>query len=738
MYSILCLNFWNFLYYRPVTYYEKTLNSLEERRAFMRKVSSLLVAMIMLIGIMAPMKSYAQSKPKIELKQAIEIAKDAFDISTEGYNFSSNYLEDSNGKKVWELNWKSLNTTGGNIYVSVDGDTGDILNMNRWGNSNQPVSKIPKYSKEEALKAAKDFIKKLVKDKINEVKLQESPQYKIISYAPYTDSYSFNFVRQVNGLDFLDNGISIAIDKNTLAVKSYNYNWDNGNIPDSSKAISLEEAKKIFIEKLGLELSYNLVYSQDSQKPKAVLVYTFKNGNMPIDAVTGEVIKLDYIGPMFDKAKGEKKGQSKVLTPEEQKSIENVEKYITKEQAIDIVKKHVKINEKYRLNSSSLYAYQEEGGAIWFLSWNYSDNNNKDFGYISAEVDAVTKELKSFSIYGSDYMPPKNGKPKYDKEAARKIADDFLSEIQPDKFKHTEYRDYNIFVEKNPLGYSFSYIRKESGAVCPFSSINVYVNAYTGQVMQYNLVWPEIKLPSTEGVIDIDEAYNNLFSKLNFSMKYIEYSDGNETPQMKLVYKLDNFAGMLDAKTGDLLDYNGEPIKGQKNVEYTDIKGHSAEKDINLLAQMGIIDDESDKYMPDEEILQKDFIKMIVKSLQPEDFIIYAKESNKDSYDKYYNAAIQRKIITEKDKNPDAPVTRQEAAKMVVKALGVGFVADLNIYNVPFEDADSIENAFKVYVAIASELNIINAIDGRFNPQDKITRGDAATIIVNYMKTTLN
>jgi hypothetical protein len=197
---------------------------------------------------------------------------------------------------------------------------------------------------------------------------------------------------------------------------------------------------------------------------------------------------------------------------------------------------------------------------------------------------------------------------------------------------------------------------------------------------------------------------------------------------------------MIDSKTGVVLDSMGKPIKEAKKVEYSDIKGSAAEKDIQLLIEMGIIEDENTKYNPNGEMLQKDFIKMLVRAMEPYMFVYNTyTDSSSDEYEKYYKIAIERKLISEKEKQPNSQISKQGTAKMLVRALNVGFVGDLgNIYYLPFKDAKLVGNQYKGYAAIASELGMIPAEKGYFNPSRHVLRGEAATMLVNFLKVDVN
>lgn len=706
----------------------------------MKRFFSSAIAMIFVFAMLMPGTVKAQTGTKVELQQAIQIAKQALNINDSGYNFNSNYSE-SNNRKSWYLSWNS--TTNGNISVTVDADTGEILNYYSWKPDNETTSRIPKYTEDEAKKAAINFLEKVAPDKFKQTKEIENKNGTYnMNDIYYNPDYNFTFVRLVNGIPYRNNQITVSVGKNTLEVHSYYLNWDNITFPDSKASISNDEAIKIFKDKLGLKLQYNLVYSQvydgNSSKPQAILVYSIYK-NSPIDALTGEVIDSNsYYSTAYGVAGNKEMGMGSTyndLSPQEQKAVENTGKYMTKDKALQIVKNSLPftIGNEYKLDSANLYSDYTGTSANWNFSFSYNKDNN--YNYISASVDAVTGELKSFYRGGSDIDNIQGKETKYTKEQAKKIAEDYLNKIQPDKFKQVEYQDININ-ESKVSSYQFNYVYKANGILCPFNTISINVSPYTGEITNYYINWISVELPSAQNIISSDEAYNILFNNADFGLNYIAIYDYTKSepqnPEIKLAYQLNDFYNFIDAKTGQIVDYNGKPITSGTNIEFTDINNNWAEKDIKLLAQLGIADGKDGKFYPDNNILQKDFIKMLVKTIQPVYEPIPLKSG--DDYDNYYNIAIQKKIITEKEKKPDTLVTRQDAAKFLVRSFGVNFIADLNnIFTLNFKDANKISSSLRGYVAIASGLKLMNGSDGYFNPDSNLTRAEAAAILVRYL-----
>lgn len=710
----------------------------------MKKIISIVLVITLIFGTVSVVfAGTTQANGKISLEKAIEIAREAFNFNTEGFDFNQSYYENMEGIKQWQLNWNSRNN-GNSISIAIDADTGDILNMYQWKDEFSTTKKLAKYSEEEALKMAETIIKKLQPERFKEMELVENNNYNY-RYIYDSNSYNFYFIRKVDNIKFQGDGVNISINKNTLEVNSYTFNWSKVAFPDVSKAISLEEAKKIFKEKNGIELAYIFKYDQKTKKNTAKLVYTLKNGNRPIDAITGEVINQVFY-PLYDAAASGEVQVAKeavVLTPEEMKEVENNNKYLKKEEAIEIAKKYVKIDEKHKMEAASLYPNYNSEGAIWNFSWSYNIPDKKEYSYINISLDAATGEVINLSNYNSNQDVADNSVPKYNFEKSKELAESFLNAIVPEKFAQSEYRPdpyENNMVDK-PILYNFKYVRMVNGIACPGNYLIVTVNTYTGDITSFYSVWTDIEFPKADNPLTLEEAYEALFKNAEFSLSYVNYYDYRlKYPYNKiirLVYSFDSFSGLFDPKTGELLDYNGDVIKDIEDYVFEDIKGHWAENDIMKLLEAGIIGAASKAFAPDQNIKQKDFIKMLINSLQPNYRILpYDTGSSEEEYDDYYKQAISRKIITEKEKNPDSEITRVQAAKMFIKAMNLGYLADKSdIFALNYKDNEAISKEMRGYVAIISGLNIMSGKEGGiFAPEDKLTRAETAATLVRFLE----
>ncbi len=703
-----------------------------------RLLSFLLIVMLLFMGTITVTADTSNNNSKIDLKRAIEIAKESFDLNTEGYDFNQNYHETPEGIKQWSLGWSSPENDE-NMSVTVDADTGDIINMYFWKPSYNNPPKIAKYKREDAIKAADKIIKKLQPDKSKEVKLLEPT---LLNSGPEYDSYNIQYVRQVNGVSFQGNGMYVGIDKNTLELKNYSLTWYKDEIPHPFKSLSIEEGKKAFNEKNELELTYIIRYDNKIKSNKAILVYNLKNGNRPIDAFTGEPIKNVYYS--YDMAAGGADGgnmKEEALTPEELKATEAVSEYITKEDALKIGEKYALINKNQNLTYSSLYSYNDGRSAQWSFSWDYSNPKTNEYAYSSISIDAITGEILNF--YKGDSSLDKNtqDEPKYTIKQSKELSEKFLKEIAPDKFAQTEYKDNEKDYENiaKPRDYQFEYIRIVNGIPCLGDNLRVNVNSYTGDIISYYNNWSDIDFPKPLNILPLEDAYNELYKNVDFKLQYIthyDYEFKTANTSVKLVYVFEGFSGMIDSKTGLVLDYNGEIVKDKKAV-FNDIKGHWAENDINSLIDAGILKADTNNFFPDSGIKQKDFIRILINSLQPAYSVIplsMGSEKPDKEYDKYYKQAISRNIITEKEKNLNAEVSRIEAAKMLVIAMDLGYLAKKQeIFNVRFNDAGEIPNELKGYAAIVSGLEIMKGINGNFHPINTVTKAETASMIVKFL-----
>ncbi len=719
----------------------------------MKTKIALFNALIMILTVIMPVSAFSAADPGLE--NAIKVSKQMFDIPDDLSNFT--YSVRSEGDlKIWMLNWSSKDDNNGrNIEVSID-STGDVQSYYNYKYTHyENVKKLPSISRSEAQKKAEEIIKKLNPDIFDNIKILEKNQ----SVSIADNVYSFNYIRTHNGINFPKNGISVSVNKQTGELEGYNKNWSKDLVfPSSEKVLSLKDAQEAYIKNLGLGLTYKL-----STKDKNVKVYgaysPIYNSNHYIDAFTGEKINLGriYYNELSNMVMKESATFGRgdlaadiALNPEEIAAVEEVSKLLSQEDAEKIARelKILELDASFTLNNASLYkGWLGTKGYEWNLHFIKSDDKVKSI--VSARIDAATGEITSFSTPSSER---EDNPAKYDEAAAKKAVEEFLNQIQPGKFKETKYKEIEDEIIRNieieaPKYFSFQYTRMINDVPFENNVITVEFDAVTGKITNYNLEWFDVEFPSLENAASLDKIYEIFFTEIGLELQYttgisdIIYTkelavESDSSKEVKLVYAVNSDKpATLDAFTGGILDYNGKPYKEEKTLEYSDISGHYAQDEIEVLAQAGI-GLEGPELKPNEQINQKDFL-LLISQVIGNGYSFYGKLAldNETETADLYKLLIQEGIVKESEKNPDGPLTREDSVKFVIRALKYEKIAALSdIFNCTFTDKAEINPELIGHVVLAKGLNIVSGHGDYFRPKAELKKADALIIIFNYLQ----
>lgn len=705
----------------------------------MKRFFSVLMILGLIMGVLPSIAfaDAAKTTPEITLEKAIEIAKGIFSISKNFDQFDSTYEENDNAN-LWSLRW--YNDKGdGELNVRVDAATGEIAGFNAYnpGDYSGKFSSIPKVSREAGEKIARDFLKKAAPSKAGEIVLKDNNN----SYYSGSVFHNYNFNRVINGIEYPANNIHMEVNGQTGEVRSFYLNWEKIGEAPKGALLSREEAEKIFQEKFGFELRYFRPQSNNRTINPIINIYEINNPyQVVIDALTGEIVQDVYYGPYYDKGGAETMDQAKStgnssLEPFEQKEADELKGLISREQALQIAQKTIEIPENYKLNHSGLnkdWSFPEL--RIWSFQWSLEEKDR--YGWASVEIDAKTGKVLSFDYNESEGGQVKEKPLKVKTKAdAEKIVNDYLQANYPEvvgnlraQSRDFNVRPLNIEDEKNQPSYYFNYERLVEGI--PFSQnfVSATVNSYTGKISAFRMRFLDLEFPKTDNVLEKSQFTADFLKKNPMILVYTKDQDKN----MRLVYKLapvDSYR--FDAKSGQMLDYNGQPVKDKKVEEITDISGHWAEGDIKTLNQMGYLHYEKGIFQPNAPMTQAELIKALVKSTSS--YLNDATEGN--WYDTYYRQAKQSGLIKEKEINPQAEITREQLAKFIGRTLVGDKIAQLNIYQVPFKDKAKISQGYQGYVAIINGLGLMTGDGTNFNPQSKVKKGESCVVLVRYLKT---
>jgi len=724
----------------------------------LKKILAAVVATLMLATVIIPAQGFAAGEDK-GLEDAIKAAKSLIEVP-EDYKLTSSFGNEGD-MDYWELFWNSKDDLGGSISARIRND-GTLLWYDQYKREyyQDDGIKFPKVSRDEAKTIAENFIKKVNPSAIDNIKYYEAGQ------APLGDhSYYFNYIRVINDVPYYNNSIYVSVNRDTGDVVSYNYNWTEGlEFPDASEVISIEEAQKAYGEKMGLELIYQSSNVKDELKIFPVYVPEYDNNTFGIDALTGEKIEFGsrnipyYIknemamDTAMKQAAGAGDGGEIRLSPEEEKEVQEISKLIPLEEAEKIARDSSEIgldNESMNLERYNLSRNWRNKDDIY---WSLTFRNNPDvdgeeiYKYASVRINAKTREIISFYI-STSY--DEDDKAVDDKDTAKAAVEEFVKKFKPDKYELVELEDEEfdqpIILKETelPKSYWFRFTRKVDGIPFPGNGFSVTYDAVRQRVTEFSMEWYDVDFPSVDGAISEEKANEALFQEVGLELQYKEvYPKDAEIrdyskvkPEMKLAYVLKSGKPYnLDAYTGKILNYDGTPYKETKISEYTDIEGHYAENQINMLSEFGI-GFEGSEFKPNQQIKQKEYFALLVKIINNYYSPVLSDVMDEEEVERMYNYLIREKIITVEEKDPEAFIKREDAIKYLINAMKLSEVASIKgIYNYPFKDAEETNPDLIGHITLAYGLKIINGFNGYFNPTGEITRAESAVIIYNYLK----
>lgn len=713
----------------------------------MKKIISMLLVIALLITFLTPvMASSPTVAAESGLEKVLKTVKSKIDIPAD-MKFSYNvYTQDDS--TVWSLNWSSEEDQK-YIYVTID-ENDFITNYS----SHQYTAydkQLPKYSREQGRETAEKFLNKVNPGLLSEFKLVEN------NNSSQERDYYYTYIRQHNGIGYANNSINISVNSYTGQVTNFSCSYSSKlSFADSSKILTPDQAKKAFMEKLGLKLVYNVKY--DKEKRTSYLAYVPKDTGKYIDAVTGEVktysnwygIYNDVAGMKMEAtASADRNGV--VLTPEEIEAVNTDLGLLTKDEADKQLRANTALNIGVDFKLTGYEQRKDWNNAdTYVLSLQYSktvEQDAKQTRNISVTVDAKSGEIMSFWTY---YYSPEDAKGQKTKDQAKAISDEILKKLFPARSSEVKFDDtYEVYPDDRNSSYNFRYVRIANGLEVPNDYITINYDNLSGNVTNVNSNWTKnLKFDDPKQAISLEKAYDVLFGKIGYVLQYIpDYSkDTNEssTAEAKIIVPVQNAnkavlgyfvdsskPAIISAATGEILNSNGTAYIENVVADYTDIKGLSAENKIRILTQISIRYNGSE-LKPNESLLQKDYF--LVLSKLNDLYYIDSSVDEETAVERMYTNLINSGIITKAEKAPNATLTREEAAKYFVKFLRLGQVAEIKgIFKSDFKDQSKISPELLGYVCIASGLKAMNGSNGNFNPKSKITRLEGLLTIYNYL-----
>ncbi|CAH1057664.1 YcdB/YcdC domain-containing protein [Paenibacillus pseudetheri] len=713
------------------------------------------------------------TKVKFTQEQAVAKLRELFpslkDATVNNVQLGSNQSSPvPTNQMIWNIQWQIQEGNMGHGFSSeIDAINGDIINTYiSYPRENNESYYPPKVSQPQALEIAKAFVAKAASSvKSSDLQLNENAGYNYFSNALFGPvQYGYYFSVMKNGIPSGSDNINIIVDGNGNVTQFSKFS-QGLEYPSAQPKITLEQAQKQFAEQFDVGLFYTPIYKNGKPNNWIVGWRPIDQSLYPIDALTGKRIDLEGKESVStavvysDLTKTKDVFQARSSTTE-----------LSAKEAEQLVKKVAYIPADRKLISQSLRNdYQDTDRKIWQLNW--GGNGNERFigaGFpeqSSAEIDAKTGEILQYQAqaYGvtqdkKEEPAPAGGKKLSETEAKTKALS-IINSLYPQasqKLKLVEY-GANSSVTSDGSGYRYQFIRVHQGIPVSDSTISVSLDLY-GRLISYmgNRIKgiDEITL-SPDEKISKKEALETYKPKYQTKLRYTQVGGYNAynsyvAPKVKLIYdttiaEFNGLSQVLDAATGKwvaVYDYLGQQ---DAQISATDIKGHAAEQPLSELVKYHVITPDADgKVNPDQEISVGDWLTYLAKASNPNFSNYYNNNERKtvagvkpenSYYDAVTYAADRKWINKDESLQIDSKLTREQLAVQLANFLKYNKLSaylDKDVTVSQFSDSSSINN--KGAVALVVKLGLLKDDNGKFNPQQTVTKALAASVIMKLVE----
>jgi len=674
----------------------------------MKKLVSTFIAFAMIFASSIPVlssdaESEAMQRVLLDVKERIG--------STDEYSEFYSNVSANGGHSTYSFSW-----SGDDKNLSISANSDGIVTWYRYYESQKdtvPYKHKPSINKMKSVQAMEK-----VKPLIRNLNPDIADNIRIISNTPseslMNNSFTFEIQRTENGIDVVGDNGYITVNSTASAIESFRLNYTSGlSFESSADVIDTDSAKTSFKDKLGLKLQYVC------EDQKGVLEYVPAQSNAYISAVSGE--KICPVSPVYHLYKNEAamdavmsagSGSSyRQLSEAELGNSALLETLISKSDGEKLLRSNPVLSISDNMNLSYFNTMYYTDAEAYYYTYEFTNETEN----ASATINAGNGALKSYSYY--------NGKHENVTEDKTDLAVSMVEKLAPEHYKSDNSLAYRFDKAQNG---NYTFARYANGIECVSNSITLSLNA-DGEISRYYINHSDVEFESPEGILTESEACNRLFDLCGYKLYYYpSCSSDNATfvDTALLVYDFESDYLTLDAKKGIIKDYgNTNPAVGN----YTDISGHYAENIIRTLADFGIGFEENE-FRPDDLITQQDYVVLITSALIGNEGIVLAKTSG--NYSNYLDRAVSQRIIGDDEKNPEANVSREQAAVYMIRALDLDEVASLEgIYVSEFSDVKEHIG----HISILSAMGVVNGYAGTFNPNQMLTRADAMIMLYNYL-----
>jgi Zn-dependent metalloprotease len=714
----------------------------------------------------APVSALANLLPvdgnqvKLSKEQALNIAKRL--IPADGLELTGTSLRSAEPWRPfpeWSFHWVKKGKTEGTVDVSynvgIHADTGELTAFSYYEQQPNLPSYKAKLSYEEAQKLAERFLAQYAPGKAGQTRLYKRdvpPQKTPLGNNVY---YNFRFVRTVDGVLLPENSIDIVVN-GAGAVTNYSLNWnDKINLDKPKQTISKEQAEAIFLKDTKAQLSYFIPWQRQGQENEQPYLGYRNPFDFYLDAASGEPLSQALVP--LGTTKDPVRVSDKKLPPI------HSGKTLSEAEALKLAHKLFDLS-GYQLRGSNYHEQDYRGNrSVWNLEFVAKEADRQ--GYLFLSLDAQTGDVYTFTKEKGYPLSKENGNQKMKDEKLQEMAMESVRKWTPtfaDQLYLLDSRGNDPYQEQIPRK-SFQFQRFVNGVAAATGTAYITFDTATGELISYNFDYGKESYPSeVPKHRSAEEAIQAWLKEAEVEPVYIltpinpEEAAKIKTGERvtlsartaKLVYRVSvtpfEHPYFFDAVTGEWRSQETGKAIALHRPAPADIAGHRAEKELLLMYEYDALSLIDGKIVPERPITRGEMIEMLMISLHHGRFYPQYSLERKASFSdvasgsRYFaavEAAVDRGLL---DKNsstlkPDEPITREELADMLVRALGYRKLAE---YSGMFQTklTDIGDSKQRGAIVIVTTLGIMDADRTEFQPKEQVSRADAAIAFFRFLE----
>ncbi len=709
---------------------------------FRKKLAFLCAALILLsTGASAAVNVHADSTPAskssagtsqdgTEMQNALALFKSKITIPKEYSVFTYSTSED-HSMPSYKFRW----TTDDKNQLSCTGTvTGGMITRYSKPNTASGSPCFSPFTIEELKQKALDWLAEVNPETKGHLELAYDIRLSLTNNEIY-----MRFVRTNDGVKLEKNSVSVTIDKMTGEITDYYCNWwQNASFPDAEKAISQESIQKIYREETDIKPWYRLKYDYKTDKTTAQIVYVPLSSNVYNaldgshttiqddykkamntdyydDFLTGEGAEDADAGYVDDSVETVAAPEANVnFTDEELNALKEQQGLLTEKEFRELMYKdpYIELTSSYITEYFDISANKNtESG--YSISASFLINNDTEYKEYTINADAETGKVLNFNYYDGTSSNDKLIDVKTADELAKKAAEYYYGDVFDRFVADTENTAPAVRTKDyKETSRTMHYYRYENNIQVDRNNIIIEVDN-RGKVQRINCNYTKDVDFGDGKVLPKNAIFDKLFEQQDMKLYYDGFTDLQSVPHTYLHYTCADWT--VNAKTGQLCDYYGDPVKEKEeqpvHCPYTDIADSPYRDEIIALYEHDVVNFKGNMLMPKKTITFEEMGQLF--------------------------GSVLYQVPVPEEGEENKPATRLMLAKHLISCRGYSNSAELKgIFKSPFKDvSDDDENVG--YIAICHALDILpEDASGNFSPNAVMSREYAMHCLYYYVTKT--